>query len=169
MKSYVLATIMSAGLLSIATTAMGANSQNAANILKDKAISYAIQYQKDTHFDIKTASRELSQNAIDLGKIYSSGYQLNLTDITSAQCLDELTNLGIDSQTFFKKAIAGEYKTIVNVNGNIVMLIASGAGELTYTVIDQGHYCMVEKSVHDAYWAANIIRMGIDIINVTFS
>jgi hypothetical protein len=169
MKSYFLTAIISAGLLSISTTAMSANGQNGSDILKDKAISYAIQYQKDTHFDLKAASRDLSQNAIDLGKIYGSGYQLKLTDITSTQCVEEVANLGIDSETFVKKALAGQYKTIVNVNGNIVMLVAGGAGELTYTVIDRGGYCMVDKSVHDAYWAATVIRMSIDVINVTFS
>lgn len=169
MKSHLLAAIISAGLLSISTTAMCANTQNAANILKDKAISYAMHYEKDTNFDIKTASRELSQNAIDLGKIYSSSYQLKLNDITSEQCLEEVANLGIDSQTFVNKALASQYKTIVVVNGNIVMLIAGGAGQLTYTVIDKGGYCTIDKSIHDSYWAANIIRLAIDGINITFS
>jgi len=169
MKSYLLAAMITTGLLSISTTAMCANAQNAADIIKDKAISYAIYYKKNPNFDIKTASSELSQNAIDLGKIYGGGYQLTLSDITSEQCLTELAKLGIDSQTFVNKALAGQYKTIVDVNGNIVMLIAGGAGQLTYTVIDKGGYCTIDKSIHDAYWAANIIRLGIDGINVVFS
>lgn len=169
MKLHFLTTLFSASLLIGAQAYAAPQAQDGANILKDKAISYAVQASKEANFDMKAASQQLSQDAFSLGKIYSSGYALKLSDVTSEQCLEEVAQLGVDSQTFINKALAGQYKTIAVVNGNFVMLIAAGAGELTYTVIDKGGYCTIEKSIHDAYWAANIIRLGIDGINVAFS
>jgi len=169
MKSQLLTMIFSMSLISLSTAHAYPQAQDGAKILQDKAISYAMLATKDTHFDIKAASQELSQNALDLGKMYSGKYELTLRDITSSQCMDELSKLGIDSGQFLDKALAQQYKTVFTVNGNQVMMIAAGAGELTYTVIDQGGFCTIDKSIHDAYWSANIIRLSIDGLNVTFS
>src|SRR5436190_14586613 len=97
-------TIISAGLLTTSMIAMSASSQPAVEVFKDKAISYAVQYEKNANFDLHAASRELSQNAQALGKIYGSGYQVTPNDITSEQCLEEVAKLGLDSQTFVNKA-----------------------------------------------------------------
>jgi len=169
MKFQSLPILLSISALSVATAYASPQAQDGAKILQDKAISYAMHAKADAQFDVKAASRELSQNALELGKIYSGNYDVKLNDITEEQCLNEVAQLGVDSESFLNKALAQQYKTIATVNGNQVMMIASGAGEITYIVIDKGGYCTVDKSRRDAYWAANIMRLGLDGLNVTFS
>jgi hypothetical protein len=169
MKILFQAFIALVSLISLSTTYAYPQAQDGAKILQDKAMSYALYSAQHANFNTKAASRELSQNALDLGKIYSGNYQLQLADITVEQCVDEVTQLGIDSENFINKAIARQYKTIVTADGNVVMLIAGGAGELTYIVINQGKYCTIDKSRHDAYWSAAIIRLAMDKLDVMFS
>lgn len=141
----------------------------ASDFLKNKAKNYAILYANNPKVDLKAASRELSENALKLGEMYENKYAMQFSPVTTQQCLEVVTNLGLDSNNFLNKAMLGQYKKIAIIDGNIVMMIAGGAGLLTYTVIDKGGYCHKEKSVHDAYWAANIILIGIDDIDMMFS
>ena len=55
-----------------------------------------------------------------------------------------------DTTSAFIGALAGYYKQIV-VNGNVVMLIAATAGKITYSILDNGNYCYIDKSIKDAY------------------
>lgn len=169
MKLHFLAAFFSAGLMVSAAAHAVPQVQYGANIIKENAISYAMRSSQDAGFDVKTASRQLYLDTKNLVEVYNGGGYNLVDDVTSAQCFAENAKLDIDSQTFIKKALGGQYKTISMVNGNLVMLIAGGAGELTFTVIDKGHFCSIDKSIHDSYWAANIIRMGIDGLDVTFS
>jgi hypothetical protein len=166
MRGTLLTATISVGLFLFSAQATYANPADSARVLEDKAISYANRYANEPNPDIKIAAHDISQDAIMLGKSYSQSYGLRV--ISSAECLDEVTKLGVDSETFTQNALAGKYKTIV-VNGNIVMLIAASAGTLTYTVLDKGNYCNIEKSTNDAYWTAYIFRLALGGINITFS
>ena len=168
-KCVVLTGIFLAGALSFsAAYAYGTMDADAGSkIFKDKAIQYAIQAAKNPNFDFKAASNKLSENAITLGRIYAQG--VLESDITSAACVAEIAELGLESQNFLNKALAGGYKTYGVVNGNFVMLISASAGQIAYLAIDRGGYCLVDKSIHDSYWAGKVIRLGIDGLNVAFS
>lgn len=167
MRGRLLTTAIFVGVFLLSAQCIYANPADSARILEDKAISYASRYANDSNFDIKIAARDISQDAIMLGKNYSLIFGLKV--ISSAECLEEVTKLGTDSEMFTQNALAGKYKTIVMVNGNLVMLSGASAGTLTYTVLDKGNYCNVEKSTSDAYWAAHILRLALGGINIAFS
>lgn len=167
MKRILIMAGLVAGISALSAASAAPDAQYGANIIKEKAIHFATEAAKDPHFDMQAASRVLSQDAMALGKVYGHGFAM--LDVTSAQCLEEVALLGLQAQTFLNKALAGEYKTIVMVNGNLVMLAAAGAGSITYLAIDRGGYCHQEASIHDSYWAANIIRLGMDGVNLAFS
>lgn len=158
---------MKTKLLALATTGllvvcMQAAYADSANYVASTARDFAM----NPNLDIKAAQHYLAQNPLGLGHSYAQNYGVQLK--TSAECLEEVAQLGIDANTFTQNALAHQYKTIAVVDGNIVMLVASGASLLTYTVLDQGNYCNIEKSTNDAYWAAYVFRMGMSAIDVAF-
>ena len=167
MRVNLLSVATAVGLLLISSQTIYANPSNSARILEDKAISYASQHANETNFDVNVAAQDISQEAMMLGKNYSHSY--GLTTVSPVECLEEVAKLSMDSGNFAQNALSGQYRKIMMVDGNAVMLVASAAGTLTYVALDKGGFCNKEKSTTDAYWTARIFRLALGSINVAFS